>query len=154
MAQLEVQIKLQREAYDRTREEAHAMHQEVQRREQRLGVRVPFEPVKAWLRAGTRIRTLRLMGVDPNKDLRNKASFVKEIAVAKERLAQLVQMERKSHLSMQEWSAKFNEVGVMDGDPPQPRVRDETVVLRPRAGQLCSPFVCVTLTPTFTCTNA
>lgn len=105
------------------------MHQEVQRQEQRLGVRVPFEPVKAWLRAGTRICTLRMMGVDPNKDLRNKASFVKEIAMAKERLAQLVQMERKSHLSIQEWAAKFDEVGVMDGDPPQPQVRHEAVVL-------------------------
>jgi hypothetical protein len=37
-------------------------------------------PRQAWSRAGTRIRTLMMMGVDPSKDLRNKASFVKEIA--------------------------------------------------------------------------
>ena len=38
-------------------------------------------PRQAWSRAGTRIRTLMMMGVDPSKDLRNKASFVKEVRV-------------------------------------------------------------------------
>jgi DNA-binding protein H-NS len=44
MEVLEEQIRLQRQAYDRTREEAHACTEETARHEKKLGARAVFMP--------------------------------------------------------------------------------------------------------------